>query len=115
MPGINFREARARVRIAEVLELMGCVGRRVSGGLMRGPCPLHGSRSPTSRVFAVDLGKNLYHCFRCGAGGNALDLWAAWTEQGLHAAVIDLYQRLGRDVPWLSVTQKVGYNVMHDP
>jgi hypothetical protein len=104
MPGIDFREARARVRIAEVLELMGCVGRRVAGAQRRGPCPLHRSRSPTSRVFAVHLSKNLYH-----------DLWAAWTQQGLHAAVIDLYQRLGRDVPWLPVTKKVGHSIMHDP
>jgi DNA primase len=100
MRGIDFREARARVRIAEVLELMGLPARRVLGSTVRGPCPLHRSRSPTSRVFSVHLDKNVYHCFRCGAGGNALDLWAVWTGQPLHAAVVDLYQRLGRAVPW---------------
>jgi hypothetical protein len=41
MPGIDFREARARVRIAEVLALMGSEPRRVLGGQARGPCPLH--------------------------------------------------------------------------
>jgi DNA primase len=103
MRGIDFREARARVRIGEVLGLMGCELRRVMGEQARGPCPLHRSRSATSRVFAVHLGKNVYHCFACGAGGNALDLWAAWTRQSCYAAVVDLYQRLGRDIPWLSV------------
>ncbi len=102
MPGIDFRAARARVRIAEVLALMGLEPRRVVGGQTRGPCPLHRSQSPTSRVFVVHLGKNVYHCFRCGAGGNALDLWAAWTRQNVYAAIVDLYQRLGRDIPWLS-------------
>jgi len=102
MPGIDFREARARVRIAEVLALMGLEPWRVLDGQARGPCPLHCSQSPTSRVFAVHLGKNVYHCFRCGASGNALDLWAAWTRQSLYAAVVDLYQRLGRDIPWLA-------------
>jgi DNA primase len=102
MPGIDFREARMRLRIAEVLELMGYEPRRALGTSVRGPCPLHRSHSPTSRVFAVHLGKNVYHCFRCGACGNALDLWAAWTGQRLPAAVVDLYQRLGREVPWLA-------------
>jgi DNA primase len=102
MPGIDFREARAGVRIAEVLALMGLEPRRVLGGQARGPCPLHRSGSLTSRVFAVHLDKNVYHCFRCGASGNALDLWAAWTHQSLYAAVVDLYQRLGRDIPRLA-------------
>ena len=98
MPGIDFREARARVRIAEVLALMGLEPRRVLGGQARGPCPLHRSQSPTSRVFAVHLDKNVYHCFRCGASGNALDLWAALSRLPLHAAVLDLCQRLQQSV-----------------
>jgi DNA primase len=102
MPGIDFREAKARLRIAEVLDLIGFQPQRLQGAQVRGPCPLHRSRSATSRVFAVHLTRNVYHCFACGASGNALDLWAAWTRQGLHPAVIDLYQRLGRDIPWLS-------------
>lgn len=101
MRGIDFREARSGVRIAEVLLLMGCEPGRLRGPQLRGPCPLHRSHRQTSRVFAVHLDKNIYYCFRCGAQGNALDLWAAWTAQGLHAAVLDLYQRLGREVPWL--------------
>ena len=100
MPGLDYRQARAGVRIAEVLALMDYEGPWQSGAQRRGPCPLHGSRSPTSRVFAVHLDKNVYHCFRCGAHGNALDLWSAWTGQPLYAAVVDLYQRLGRAVPW---------------
>ncbi len=101
MRALDFQEARAQVRIAEVLDLMGYQLRRVAGGPGRGPCPLHRSQSPASRIFAVHLDKNVYHCFACGAGGNALDLWAAWTRQSLYAAVVDLFQRLGREVPRL--------------
>jgi DNA primase len=101
MRGIDLGAARRGVRIADVLALMRFEPRRVVGAQVRGPCPLHRSRSSTSRVFAVQLDKNVYHCFGCGAGGNALDLWAAWTGQSLHAAVIDLYACLGREVPWL--------------
>ena len=70
--------------------------------------PLHGSGSRTSRAFAAHLGKNLYHCFRCGAGGNALDLWVALNRLPLHAAVLDLCERLHHPVPWLDDTKPSG-------
>jgi DNA primase len=101
MPGIDYRAARASIRLAEVLELIGYQPRSRLGVQLRGPCPLHGSSSPSSRVFAAHLGKNVYHCFSCGASGNALDLWAALTRQSVYDAVRDLCQRLGRSVPWL--------------
>jgi DNA primase len=106
MPGIDFREARAQVRIGEVLDLIGFEPRRVLGAQARGPCPVHRSRRASSRVFAVHLTKNAYRCFACGAKGNALDLWAACTRQSFYAAVVDLYQRLGRDIPWLSAVRR---------
>jgi CHC2 zinc finger len=77
MPAIDYRRARAELPLAEVLTLIGYTPPSCAGVQLRGPCPLHGSRSKASRVFAAHLGRNLYHCFRCGAGGNALDLWAA--------------------------------------
>jgi len=102
MPAIDYRAARAQLHLADVLALIGYQPRWRQGPQGRGPCPLHGSRSATSRVFAVHLDKNLWHCFRCGAGGNALDLWAALSRLPLHAAVLDLCQRLGQPVPWLA-------------
>ena len=101
MPGIDFRQARSGVRLAEVLELIGLAPCWRGQDRLRGPCPVHRSRSSRSRSFAAHLGRGVWHCFRCGAGGNALDLWVAVTGQELHAAVLDLYRRLGREVPWL--------------
>jgi DNA primase len=101
MPAIDYRRARAELPLADVLELIGYQPRWRRGQQGRGPCPLHGSRAATSRSFAVHLGKNLFHCFGCGAGGNALDLWAALSRLPLHAAVLDLCQRLHHEVPWL--------------
>jgi DNA primase len=105
MPGIDYRQARAQLRLAEVLALIDYRPRQRVGPQWRGPCPLHGSESPTSRSFAAHVGKNVFHCFRCGRAGNALDFWVAWTRQDLHAAVLDLCQRLGQDVPWLPLRQ----------
>jgi DNA primase len=104
MPAIDFREARARLRLAEALELLGFEARSRVGAQVRGPCPLHRSRALRSRSFAAHLGKGLWHCFGCGAGGNVLDLWAQVTRQNVYAATIDLCRRLGRDVPWLGRT-----------
>ncbi len=126
MPGIDFREARARLRLAAVLDLVGFVPRTRCREQVRGPCPVHRSRSHASRSFAAHLGKNVWHCFGCGTGGNALDLWAAVTRQGLHAAVRDLCGRLGHDVPWLprpcppqarprTDAPEKEKNIMHDP
>jgi len=115
MPPIDFRAARARLRLAEVLELLGFEPQSRSGNQVRGRCPVHGSRSPRSRSFAAHLGKNLWHCFRCGAGGNALGLWVKATGQPLHAAVLDLCARLRRDVPWLQRVAKQEKPTMPDP
>jgi DNA primase len=119
MPGIDYRAARALLPLADVLGLLGFVPRRRHGPQLRGPCPLHRSRTASSRSFAAHLGKNAWYCFRCGAGGNALDLWAAATHQPLHASVLDLCQRLGHAVPWLppprGLQRRAGDHAMPDP
>jgi len=104
MPAIDFREARARLSLSEVLALLGFEPRCRYRDEVRGPCPVHRSRTFRSRSFAANLKKGVWHCFRCGAGGNVLDLWLAVTRQALYPGVIDLYQRLGRAVPWLQRT-----------
>ena len=114
MPGIDYRAARARLRLLALEQLLGFEARWRSGDQVRGRCPVHGSRTPHSRSFAAHLGKNVWHCFACGAGGNVLDLWAAVTRQDVHAAVIDLCRRLGCDVPWLPTSKGIK-NTMNDP
>ena len=101
MPLIDLRAARSEVRLGRVLELLGWQACSRSGDQVRGPCPAHGSSSPTSRSFSAHLGRNVWQCFRCGARGNALELWARVTGQGLYPAVLNLYERLGLPVPWL--------------
>jgi DNA primase len=84
----------------DVLALLAWQSRSRAGQQMRGACPLHGATAPTSRCFAVHLGKSIYQCFRCGASGNALDLYAAVTGQGIYPAALELCRRLGHTVPW---------------
>ncbi len=101
MPGVNFRAVRDVVSMTEVLQLLGFVPRWSSGDQRRGPGPVHGSTSPHSRTFSVNLTKNMFQCFRCGAAGNQLDLWGAVTKQSLHEAAVDLCTKLHRDIPWI--------------
>jgi DNA primase len=101
MPGIDFAEVRSRIRIAQVLELAGFVVVSRTGDQVRGPCPIHGSNSPSSRSFSANLGQNTFRCFRCGAAGNQLDLWVAVSKLPLHEAAADLCARLGMETPFL--------------
>jgi hypothetical protein len=79
MPLIDLRAARAEIRLAAVLGLLGWRARERRGEQVRGPCPVHRSSSPGSRSFSAHLGRNAWRCFVCEAKGNALDLWARAT------------------------------------
>jgi hypothetical protein len=98
-PAIDFDAVRAVVTMAAVLDLLGCQARTTHAGQQRGPCPLHGSTSGTSRCFSVNLRDQIFHCFKCGRSGNALDLWAQATRQTPYDAAIDLCQRLNIPLP----------------
>ncbi len=101
MPGVDFQAVRSRVSMAEVLTLLEFVPSQSSGTRHRGPCPIHGSSSSTSRSFSVDLKRNAFQCFKCGCSGNQLDLWAAVTGASLHQAAVDLCEKLHLDIPWI--------------
>ncbi|MBD3747670.1 MAG: virulence-associated protein E, partial [Sphingopyxis terrae] len=41
-----------------------------AGNELKGCCPFHADRSPSFTIFA---GGERFHCFGCGAHGNAID------------------------------------------
>jgi putative transposase len=100
-PAIDFAALRAVVTLAAVLQLLGFRARSTQGSQQRGPCPLHGSTSATSRCFSANLEQHTFQCFKCGKSGNALDLWAHATGQSIYDAALDLCQRLQIPVPEL--------------
>lgn len=100
-PAIDFAALRAAISMTDVLRLLGFQPRTRHGAQQRGPCPLHGSTSGTSRCFSVNLDQQIFHCFKCGRGGNALDLWAHANRLSIYDAALDLCQRLHLAVPIL--------------
>jgi hypothetical protein len=100
-PALDFAAIRAVVSIAAVLQLLGGAMGHRQGTQHRGPCPLHGSTSGTSRCFSANLKADTFHCFKCSRSGNALDLWAQATSQNSYDAAVDLCQRLPIPLPLL--------------
>jgi len=122
-PAIDFAAVRAAITMAAVLQLLGC-RIQARSAQHRGPCPLHGSTSGTSRCFSANLNEHIFHCFKCGRSGNALDLWAQATNQTPYDAAIDLCHRLHIPLPKLpparnreeeTVAQSPGIGTMPTP
>jgi len=73
---INFRELRAKLQFAQVLEHFGVEVNR-KGNQHKGPCPLPGHdgdrKAPT---FSAELERGIFKCFGCGGHGNVLEFAA---------------------------------------
>jgi hypothetical protein len=104
---IDFKAIRSQVTIGQVLELLRWNHRSRNGPQLRGPCPIHLSKSPKSRTFAVNIQRSVWYCHKCNDGGNQLDLWAAATglKDDPYGAAIELCEKLGIQIPYLE-TQK---------
>ena len=61
-------EIRARISIVEVISAH--VALRKAGRSYTGLCPFHSESTPS---FSVNEEGGFFHCFGCGAGGNAFD------------------------------------------
>jgi hypothetical protein len=105
-PVIDFDAVRAAITLAAVLQLLGFKANSTHGAQQRGPCPLHGSTSGTSRCFSANLDDHVFRCFKCGCCGNALDLWAKARQLTIYDAAIDLCERLGVSLPTLPATKR---------
>jgi len=98
MSGIDFTLLRRQITLTQVLDLVGFTPTTRRGAQVRGPCPVHGS-APGSRSFAAQVAKNCWRCFRCGAGGNALDLYLAVTKLPVYEGALELCARLHVSAP----------------
>lgn len=66
IPEEKVREVAERISIVEVVS--DYVPLRRAGGNFLGLCPFHSEKTPS---FNVNPAREIFHCFGCGAGGNA--------------------------------------------
>ena len=94
IPPAFIQELLARVDIVDI------VGRQVqlkkSGINFSGLCPFHAEKSPS---FTVTPTKQFYHCFGCGANGDAIRFLVEQNGMTFIDAVKDLAQQVGMTVP----------------
>ncbi len=83
-----------RVDIVEVVSRY--VRLKKGGANFQGLCPFHNEKSPS---FTVSAAKQFYHCFGCGAHGNAIGFLMAYGGLGYVDAVKDLASMTGMQVP----------------
>jgi DNA primase len=82
---------------ADIVELVGRhVQLKKAGANHKGLCPFHGEKSPS---FNVSPSRQTYHCFGCGAHGNAVGFLMEHAGLSFPDAVRDLAQQLGMTVP----------------
>ncbi len=67
-----------------------------AGANFQGLCPFHNEKSPS---FTVSPSKQFYHCFGCGAHGNAIGFLMEYGGMGYVDAIKDLAAGAGMTVP----------------
>jgi len=83
-----------RVDIVDVIERY--VPLKKTGANFSACCPFHSEKTPS---FTVSPGKQFYHCFGCGANGNAIGFLMEYQGMGYVEAVRELAEDVGMKLP----------------
>jgi len=101
---VSFSEIKNRVTLERVLRSYRVDWLRRSGPQQyRGRCPIHQGQGV--EAFHANLGRGVFHCFACGAGGNVLDFVAAMEGCSLREAALRLQATHGDgrcSAPWVA-------------
>ncbi len=87
-------ELLSRIDIVDVINSR--LSLRKAGREFTACCPFHDEKTPS---FTVSQQKQFYHCFGCGAHGNALSFLMEFEHAGFVEAVEDLSSIAGLEVP----------------
>jgi DNA primase len=81
----------------DIVDLVSRYVRLKKGGAnYQGLCPFHNEKTPS---FSVSPAKQFYHCFGCGAHGNAIGFLMAYSGLGYVEAVKELAASAGMQMP----------------
>lgn len=90
----HLDEIRSRVDIVEIVGQF--VKLKRTGENWKGLCPFHTEKTPS---FTVNPKRNIYHCFGCGAGGDAFSFLMRQDRVAFPEAVRTLAERAGVALP----------------
>ena len=90
IPRSKIREIEQRVNIVDVVSQY--VRLKKKGKNYFGLCPFHNEKTPS---FSVSPEKNIYHCFGCGKGGNAINFIMEHEKLSFIDAVKQLAKQYG--------------------
>lgn len=80
----------------DIVEVIGSVlDLKRSGSNFKALCPFHPEKTPS---FMVSPGKQIYHCFGCGKGGNAFNFLMEYEGVSFVEAARKLASGIGIDV-----------------
>jgi DNA primase len=85
---VDFAAIKQSVPLAPLLRRYQVKLRRSGRDQYRGCCPIHGGEG--REAFHVNLTKNVFHCFSCGAAGTVLDFVAAMDRCSVREAALKL-------------------------
>jgi DNA primase len=87
----DIEEVKARVNIADVVGAYVAL-KPASAGSLKGLCPFHQEKSPSFNVRPL---QGFYHCFGCGAGGDAYKFLQEMESLSFYEAVENLAAKVG--------------------
>ena len=104
---VNFQVIKERVSLQNILVHYSIDWLRPSGDELIGRCPIHQGKG--TRSFHLNLTKNLFNCFSCGAkGSSVIDFVAAKEQCSVRQAALKLQA-------WFCVTDDTGTKTGRPP
>jgi len=94
IPDNILEDILSRVDIVEVVS--GFIPLKRAGRNFKALCPFHQEKTPS---FMVSPDRQIYHCFGCGAGGNAFNFLMQYERLEFPEAVQTLAKKVGVVLP----------------
>src|ERR1700690_4027991 len=94
IPEILLNQIQDRVDIVELISAR--VPLRRAGRSFKACCPFHQEKTPS---FIVNPDKQIFHCFGCGAGGNAFSFLMKFEKKDFLEVVEELAETVGVEIP----------------
>lgn len=95
IPKPFIQDLLARTDIVSVIESR--ISLKKTGANFQARCPFHQEKTPS---FTVSPSKQFYHCFGCGANGNAISFLMAYDRLSFVEAIEALAKYVGVDIPY---------------